>query len=108
MSGITGHTVTFLCPYPPHHSNNTMFLCKGNKRSNCTDMAYQSRFMLHNRTATFASVMITNLEAEDSGTYWCRSDLEWGVGNYTQFHLSVEKEQSDTSAQPKMKGEMVK
>ncbi|XP_043970275.1 polymeric immunoglobulin receptor-like isoform X2 [Gambusia affinis] len=91
MSGIVGRAVTFQCPYPHHHRNNMMFLCKGDQRSNCTYMTYQGRFTLHNDNETFFSVVITKLEAEDSGTYWCRSDSEWSVGNYTQFHLTVEE-----------------
>ncbi|XP_043970269.1 polymeric immunoglobulin receptor-like [Gambusia affinis] len=91
MSGIVGRAVTFQCPYPHHHRNNMMFLCKGDQRSNCTYMTYHGRFTLHNDNETFFSVVITKLEAEDSGTYWCRSDSEWSVGNYTQFHLTVEE-----------------
>ncbi|XP_054897454.1 polymeric immunoglobulin receptor-like [Poeciliopsis prolifica] len=72
VSFIVGRAVTFQCPYPRHHRNNMMFLCKGDQRSNCTYMTYQ---------------------AEDSGTYWCRSDPEWSVGNYTQFHLTVDEEE---------------
>ncbi|XP_032418155.1 polymeric immunoglobulin receptor-like [Xiphophorus hellerii] len=93
MSGIVGRAVTFQCPYPRHHRNNMMFLCKGDQRSNCTYMTYQGSFTLHNVNATFFSVVITKLKAEDSGTYWCRSDPEWSVGNYTQFHLTVEEEE---------------
>ncbi|XP_043969691.1 polymeric immunoglobulin receptor-like [Gambusia affinis] len=74
MSGIVGRTVTFQCPYPHHHRNNMMFLCKGDQRSNCTYMTYQERFTLHNDNDTFFSVVITKPEAEDSGTYWCRLD----------------------------------
>uniref|UniRef100_A0A3B3X2C7 Ig-like domain-containing protein n=1 Tax=Poecilia mexicana TaxID=48701 RepID=A0A3B3X2C7_9TELE len=91
LSGIAGRAVTFQCPYPPHHRNNMTFLCKGAQRSDCTYMTYQGRFTLHNVNAAFFSVVITKLEAEDSGTYWCRSDPEWIVGNYTQFHLTVEE-----------------
>ncbi|XP_027873446.1 polymeric immunoglobulin receptor-like isoform X2 [Xiphophorus couchianus] len=93
MSGIVGHAVTFQCPYPRHHRNNMMFLCKGDQRRNCTYITYQGSFTLHNVNATFFSVVITKLKAEDSGTYWCRSDPEWSVGNYTQFHLTVEEEE---------------
>ncbi|XP_043970273.1 polymeric immunoglobulin receptor-like isoform X4 [Gambusia affinis] len=85
-----GHEVTLQCPYPPNHRNNRKFLCKGSQRSNCTDvMKGQSRFLVHSDFSESFSVKITQLEAGDTGTYWCRSEPEWNVGNYTQFHLSV-------------------
>ncbi|XP_043970271.1 polymeric immunoglobulin receptor-like isoform X2 [Gambusia affinis] len=90
-----GHEVTLQCPYPPNHRNNRKFLCKGSQRSNCTDvMKGQSRFLVHSDFSESFSVKITQLEAGDTGTYWCRSEPEWNVGNYTQFHLSVEEEQN--------------
>ncbi|XP_054896757.1 polymeric immunoglobulin receptor-like isoform X4 [Poeciliopsis prolifica] len=85
-----GHEVTLQCPYPPTHRNNRKFLCKGSQRSKCTDMMKgQSRFLLHSDFSGSFSVKITQLEAGDTGTYWCRSEPGWNVGNYTQFQLSV-------------------
>ncbi|XP_054896755.1 CMRF35-like molecule 5 isoform X2 [Poeciliopsis prolifica] len=90
-----GHEVTLQCPYPPTHRNNRKFLCKGSQRSKCTDMMKgQSRFLLHSDFSGSFSVKITQLEAGDTGTYWCRSEPGWNVGNYTQFQLSVEEEQN--------------
>uniref|UniRef100_A0A3B3VH53 Polymeric immunoglobulin receptor-like n=1 Tax=Poecilia latipinna TaxID=48699 RepID=A0A3B3VH53_9TELE len=90
ISKTAGHEVTLQCPYPPNHQNNRKFLCRGSQRSNCTDMMKgQSRFLVHSDFSGAFSVKITQLEAGDAGTYWCRSEPEWNVGNYTQFHLSV-------------------
>lgn len=45
------------------------------------DDAYSNSFL----------VRITELEAADAGTYWCGSDSQWTVGNYTKIQLSVGK-----------------
>ncbi|XP_032418144.1 polymeric immunoglobulin receptor-like isoform X2 [Xiphophorus hellerii] len=90
MSGVMERSVTFQCPYAPQHPNDTMFLCKGDRASNCTDMMDQSRFILSNVSSSSFSVTVTKLEAGDAGTYWCGSGPEASVGNYTRFHLSVD------------------
>ncbi|KAF3844077.1 hypothetical protein F7725_016125 [Dissostichus mawsoni] len=72
LKGIVGHPVTMHCPYPPQHRDNRKFLCKGYNRNNCRDMVNtQSRFTLQDDVSSSSfSVMITELKAEDSGTYW--------------------------------------
>uniref|UniRef100_A0A096LS13 Ig-like domain-containing protein n=1 Tax=Poecilia formosa TaxID=48698 RepID=A0A096LS13_POEFO len=94
MSGVMERSVTFQCPYAPQHHNDTMFLCKGDGASNCTDMMGQSRFVLSNVSSSSFSVTVTKLEAGDAGTYWCGSGPEANVGNFTRFHLSVERKVS--------------
>uniref|UniRef100_A0A096LW45 Ig-like domain-containing protein n=1 Tax=Poecilia formosa TaxID=48698 RepID=A0A096LW45_POEFO len=91
MKGIEGRQITWQCPYPREHRNNRMFICKGNQRSDCTDMMGQTRFAVHSVSSSSFSVSITNLEARDAGTYWCRSNSEWSVGSYIQVHLSVDR-----------------
>uniref|UniRef100_A0A3Q0SGI0 Immunoglobulin domain-containing protein n=1 Tax=Amphilophus citrinellus TaxID=61819 RepID=A0A3Q0SGI0_AMPCI len=90
-SGVVGHPLTLQCPYPPQHRNNRKFLCKGDHRNNCTDtVTSQSRFALQDDVSSSSfSVRITELEAADAGTYWCGSDSQWRVGNYTKIELSV-------------------
>ncbi|XP_041838372.1 polymeric immunoglobulin receptor-like [Melanotaenia boesemani] len=90
MRGIVGRAVTLQCPYPPQHQNNRKFLCKGDKYNSCTDMMSQNRFTLHNVSSSSYLVTIKDLEAGDAGTYWCGSDAQWSVGNYTKIHLSVD------------------
>ncbi|XP_014912501.1 polymeric immunoglobulin receptor-like [Poecilia latipinna] len=102
ISKTAGHEVTLQCPYPPNHQNNRKFLCRGSQRSNCTDMMKgQSRFLVHSDFSGAFSVKITQLEAGDAGTYWCRSEPEWNVGNYTQFHLSVATVEEEQNAAKK-------
>ncbi|XP_030597392.1 polymeric immunoglobulin receptor-like [Archocentrus centrarchus] len=100
-SGVVGHPLTLQCPYPPQHRNNRKFLCKGDHRKNCTDtVTSQSRFALQDDVSSSSfSVRITELEAADAGTYWCGSDSQWRVGNYTKIELSVVSLQH-TSAVP--------
>ncbi|KAJ4945219.1 hypothetical protein JOQ06_013754 [Pogonophryne albipinna] len=98
LKGIVGHPVTMHCPYPPQHRDNRKFLCKGYNRKNCRDMVKtQSRFTLQDDVSSSSfSVMITELKAEDSGTYWCGSDSQWNVGNYVKIQLSAAFEHQTT------------
>ncbi|XP_037546427.1 polymeric immunoglobulin receptor-like [Nematolebias whitei] len=92
IKGTLGRPVTLQCSYPHEHRNNRKFICKGERRSSCEAVTMdQDRFTLHNISSSFFSVTITKLEAGDAGTYWCRSQPEWAVGDYTQFHLAVDK-----------------
>jgi len=92
VSGIVGRPLTVRCPYPPPHGANRKFLCKGDHRNNCTDVvtSSSSRFSLRDDAPSSSFlVIITELEAGDAGTYWCGSDSQWTVGNYTNIHLSA-------------------
>ncbi|XP_028260186.1 polymeric immunoglobulin receptor-like [Parambassis ranga] len=102
MSGVMGHPVTLQCPYPPQHHGNRKFLCKGDRHSTCTDMLNnQSRFTLkENVSSSSFSVTITELEAGDAGTYWCGSDSQWSVANYTKIQLSVVFPQQTSTVSP--------
>ncbi|XP_014865106.1 PREDICTED: polymeric immunoglobulin receptor-like, partial [Poecilia mexicana] len=102
MKGIEGRQITWQCPYPREHRNNRMFICKGNQRSDCTDMMGQTRFAVHSVSSSSFSVSITNLEARDAGTYWCRSNSEWSVGSYIQVHLSVVYQRQTTTVTAKV------
>lgn len=98
MKGKEGQSVTLECPYPPQHRDNRKFLCKGERLNNCTEVATDhevgsnnSRFSLQDDTSTSSfSVTVTELEAGDAGMYWCGSDAQWSVANYTKIWLSGE------------------
>uniref|UniRef100_A0A3Q4IBJ0 Immunoglobulin domain-containing protein n=1 Tax=Neolamprologus brichardi TaxID=32507 RepID=A0A3Q4IBJ0_NEOBR len=90
INGTVGHPLVLQCPYPPQHRDNRKFLCKGEHRNSCKDITSQSRFKLEgNGSSSSFSVAITKLEEADAGTYWCGSDSQWRVGNYTRIQLSV-------------------
>uniref|UniRef100_A0A669B812 Immunoglobulin domain-containing protein n=1 Tax=Oreochromis niloticus TaxID=8128 RepID=A0A669B812_ORENI len=91
INGTAGHPLTLQCPYPPQYRHNSKFLCKGDHRNNCTKMAVsQRRFTLQdNATSSSFMIKITALEVGDAGTYWCGTDSQWRVGNYTKIELSV-------------------
>uniref|UniRef100_A0A3B4FB83 Immunoglobulin V-set domain-containing protein n=1 Tax=Pundamilia nyererei TaxID=303518 RepID=A0A3B4FB83_9CICH len=81
--------LTLQCPYPSQHRDNRKFLCKGDHRNSCRDMVTsKSRFALQGGIYSNSfSVTITKLEEADAGTYWCGSDSQWRVGNYTKIQL---------------------
>ncbi|XP_055368192.1 polymeric immunoglobulin receptor-like [Betta splendens] len=91
LRGFVGHPLTMQCPYPPQHGTNRKFLCKGDHHRNCTDMMTDTRFTLLDNVSTSSFLlMVSELEAGDSGTYWCGSDSQWSFGNYTNIQLSVD------------------
>uniref|UniRef100_UPI0037E7B164 polymeric immunoglobulin receptor-like isoform X2 n=1 Tax=Semicossyphus pulcher TaxID=241346 RepID=UPI0037E7B164 len=92
LSGTVGRPITLKCPYPPRHRDNRKFLCKGDHHKNCADIVTsQSRFSLQDDISSSSFlVRITELKAEDAGTYWCGSDSQWSAGNYVKIQLSLE------------------
>ncbi|XP_056223612.1 polymeric immunoglobulin receptor-like [Seriola aureovittata] len=97
LSGTVGHPLTMQCPYPSQHRTNRKFLCKGNRRNNCEIQVTsqnsgqtRNRFTLQDDASSSSfSVRITELRAGDAGTYWCGSDSQWSIGDYTKIHLSA-------------------
>ncbi|XP_032417720.1 polymeric immunoglobulin receptor-like, partial [Xiphophorus hellerii] len=77
ISGIEGRPVTLQCPNSGQQHDNKKFLCKGDQHNNCTDMMEnQTKFKLLNVSSICFSVIITELEAADAGTYYCGSDSQ--------------------------------
>lgn len=91
LNGTAGSPVTLRCPYHARHGNHDMFLCKGEHRDSCVDMARtDERFTPRVDVASsLFSVTIQKLEAGDAGTYWCGAEPRWRTGNYTKIQLSV-------------------
>uniref|UniRef100_A0A4W6E1U7 Ig-like domain-containing protein n=1 Tax=Lates calcarifer TaxID=8187 RepID=A0A4W6E1U7_LATCA len=98
LTGTMGRPLTMQCPYPPQHETNRKFLCKGDQHNNCTDMVTSQtsgqtdlRFTLQDDVSSSSfSVTITELKADDAGTYWCGSDSQWSPGNYTKIQEGEE------------------
>ncbi|XP_038127743.1 polymeric immunoglobulin receptor-like isoform X1 [Cyprinodon tularosa] len=92
IKGNLGYPLSFSCPHSLGHQENLKLFCKGDQRSNCTEMLRsQSRFVLQEETSSSSFlVMVTKLEDSDAGTYWCGSQSKWSFGNYTKIVLSVE------------------
>ncbi|XP_043970306.1 polymeric immunoglobulin receptor-like isoform X2 [Gambusia affinis] len=77
ISGIEGRPVTLQCPNSGQQHDNKKFLCKGDQHNNCTDMMEnQTKFKLLKVSSICFSVIITELEAADAGTYYCGSDSQ--------------------------------
>ncbi|XP_016536228.1 polymeric immunoglobulin receptor-like [Poecilia formosa] len=77
ISGIEGRPVTLQCPNSGQQHDNRKFLCKGDQHNSCTDMMEnQTKFKLLNVSSSCFSVIITELEAADAGTYYCGSDSQ--------------------------------
>uniref|UniRef100_A0A3B5QXW1 Ig-like domain-containing protein n=1 Tax=Xiphophorus maculatus TaxID=8083 RepID=A0A3B5QXW1_XIPMA len=88
ISGIEGRPVTLQCPNSGQQLDNKKFLCKGDQHNNCTDMMEnQTKFKLLNVSSTCFSVIITELEAADAGTYYCGSDSQL---RFIKIQLAVE------------------
>ncbi|XP_029997553.1 polymeric immunoglobulin receptor-like isoform X2 [Sphaeramia orbicularis] len=108
VSGSVGQPVTLQCPYPPQHVSNRKFLCKGERRRSCRNVVESQsqtddRFTLQDNTASSSfSVTIVKLEVSDAGTYWCGSDSEWSLGNYTKIQLSVVVGAPASAQEPKL------
>ncbi|CAI5679553.1 unnamed protein product [Oreochromis niloticus] len=102
VTGTAGHPLTLQCPYPSQNQDNRKFLCKGDHRNSCRDMVMsESRLALRDDIYSSSfSVMFTKLEEADAGTYWCGSDSQWRVGNYTKIQLSVDAGQYVVYAVP--------
>ncbi|CAI5679525.1 unnamed protein product [Oreochromis niloticus] len=90
INGTVGHSLTLRCPYPAQNGDYKKLFCKGDHRNNCTNVTSQRRFTLQDVAPSNSFlVRITELEAADAGTYWCGSDSQFRVGNYTKIQLSV-------------------
>ncbi|XP_023188914.1 polymeric immunoglobulin receptor-like [Xiphophorus maculatus] len=105
ISGIEGRPVTLQCPNSGQQHDNKKFLCKGDQHNNCTDMMEnQTKFKLLNVSSTCFSVIITELEAADAGTYYCGSDSQL---RFTKIQLAVVSSNQTSSVAPTSSAEQV-
>uniref|UniRef100_A0A3B3YQ40 Ig-like domain-containing protein n=1 Tax=Poecilia mexicana TaxID=48701 RepID=A0A3B3YQ40_9TELE len=105
ISGIEGRPVTLQCPNSGQQHDNRKFLCKGDQHNNCTDMMEnQTKFKLLNVSSSCFSVIITELEAADAGTYYCGSDSQL---RFIKIQLAVVSLHQTSSVAPTSTGEQV-
>ncbi|XP_023190199.1 polymeric immunoglobulin receptor-like [Xiphophorus maculatus] len=98
ISGIEGRPVTLQCPNSGQQHDNKKFLCKGDQHNICTDMMEnQTKFKLLNVSSTCFSVIITELEAADAGTYYCGSDSQL---RFIKIQLAVVSPNKTSSVAP--------
>ncbi|KAK2815839.1 hypothetical protein Q5P01_026306 [Channa striata] len=99
LGGTVGHPLTIECPYPPQHESSKNTICKGDHPTNCTEVVTSQsssnqtdvRFTLRDNVSSSSFlVTITELKADDAGTYWCGSDSQWRAGNCNKIQLSVD------------------
>ncbi|XP_032418154.1 polymeric immunoglobulin receptor-like isoform X2 [Xiphophorus hellerii] len=104
ISGIEGRPVTLQCPNSGQHDNKK-FLCKGDQHNNFTDMMEnQTKFKLLNVSSICFSVIITELEAADAGTYYCGSDSQL---RFIKIQLAVVSSHETSSVSPISSAEQV-
>ncbi|XP_043970302.1 polymeric immunoglobulin receptor-like isoform X4 [Gambusia affinis] len=105
ISGIEGRPVTLQCPNSGQQHDNKKFLCKGDQHNNCTDMMEnQTKFKLLNVSSICFSVIITELEAADAGTYYCGSDSQL---TFRKIQLAVDSLHQTSSVAPISSAEQV-
>ncbi|XP_054897458.1 polymeric immunoglobulin receptor-like [Poeciliopsis prolifica] len=105
ISGMEGRPVTLQCPNSGQHHDNKTFLCKGDQHNNCTDMMEnQTKFKLLNVSSSCFSVIISELEAADAGTYYCGSDSQL---RFIKIQLAVVSPHQTSSVTPISSAEQV-
>ncbi|XP_054896778.1 CMRF35-like molecule 6 isoform X1 [Poeciliopsis prolifica] len=102
---MEGRPVTLQCPNSGQHHDNKKFLCKGDQHNNCTDMMEnQTKFKLLNVSSSCFSVIISELEAADAGTYYCGSDSQL---RFIKIQLAVVSPHQTSSVTPISSAEQV-
>ncbi|XP_065130624.1 uncharacterized protein [Paramisgurnus dabryanus] len=107
VMGYSGGKVTITCEYDQNYKTNTKYFCKGQKplimqRGWCSDLIktdikdqwyHDGRFSLYDdTTASVFTVIITDLNINDSDTYMCGVDISWKTDDYTEVKLTVKED----------------
>ncbi len=98
VTGYSGGGVSISCKYKKIYKANTKYFCRG-QRSECTDQIKTNtkdkwvdsgRFSLYDdTTAAVFTVTIRDLSEQDSGMYYCGTDIFWDKDPYTEVNLKV-------------------
>ncbi|XP_046694040.1 CMRF35-like molecule 3 isoform X4 [Silurus meridionalis] len=97
ITGYRGRSFQIKCPYDPGYETYKKYICRGK----CTawehvwvksgSPAKDTRFSLYDdTTAKIFTITITDLRAQDEGTYWCGIERAWPTTDiYTKLRLLV-------------------
>ncbi|XP_016367277.1 CMRF35-like molecule 3 [Sinocyclocheilus rhinocerous] len=98
VTGYSGGGVSITCRYDRGYTENAKYFCRG-QWSECTDQikteeknkwVHSERFSLYDNTrAAVFNVTIRDLSEQDSGTYYCGTDIYAKVDSYTEVNLKV-------------------
>ncbi len=98
MTGYSGGGVSIKCRYNNKYTAYAKYFCRG-PWSECTDQIETNaknkwvdseRFSLYEDTrAAVFTVTIRDLSEQDSGTYWCGTDIYAKKDSYTEVKLKV-------------------
>ncbi|KAK2909447.1 hypothetical protein Q8A67_005284 [Cirrhinus molitorella] len=104
VTGYSGGGVIITCRYERKYTANAKYFCKGKKSDIsqitwCSDLiktetkykwVNSGRFYLYDDTSEAVfTVIISNLSAQDSGTYYCATDISLSTDSYTEVNLNV-------------------
>ncbi|KAA0721744.1 hypothetical protein E1301_Tti014283 [Triplophysa tibetana] len=107
VTGYTGGAVTITCHYESGYSTNEKYFCRGQKPDipklgRCSDIiktdsknkwVNNGRFSLYDdTTASVFNVTITDLNEDDSDTYYCVVDKAKWTDIYTEVKLNVRED----------------
>ncbi len=98
MTGYSGGGVRIKCRYKEGYTDNAKYFCKG-PWSMCTDQIETNpkhkwvdseRFSLYDdTTAAVFTVTIRDLSEQDSGMYYCVTDIYAKIDSNTEVNLKV-------------------
>ncbi|XP_016304268.1 uncharacterized protein LOC107659750 [Sinocyclocheilus anshuiensis] len=98
VTGYSGGGVSITCRYDRGYTENAKYFYRG-QWSECTDKikteeknkwVHSERFSLYDNTrAAVFNVSIRDLSGQDSGTYYCGTDIYAKVDSYTEVNLKV-------------------
>ncbi|XP_019744622.1 uncharacterized protein LOC109527259, partial [Hippocampus comes] len=89
ISKHVGESVQIQCPYPSNHDKDDQFVCKGDNPLSCKRKIQKTKLLRVNERKKIFSVYISDLDKEDSGTYWCIFKKNRNQSEYTKVQLHV-------------------
>ncbi|XP_053713221.1 CMRF35-like molecule 8 [Synchiropus splendidus] len=101
VTGTAGKPLTIQCHYQAQRAGQKIFVCKGERRDSCTDVAPSANMELRLTSVdTVFEITMREVSTRDAGTYWCGAEPRWSAGTYTQYHLTVDVPQIQSTTAP--------